>query len=329
MKAWNLGVILFPILMGGCAVEQPRWVTDRPAAYCYKTADKVCLADLISAHLQKAPGGTIRDDAMWRAAAAVRIAGAQFPETLKSLQSSVEAFSCTAKRFYWDEASAAVQEAQQGRFRNALSAAQQIDGKDARTYALSLIVQISSEAKDDKALGKALDVLSKDDERAYMDALLLRLQMLLAQGDLERSSALQNHLLAFFAKDPETGVEPATEMAITYLSQGLKLDARDFLVRAADGIPGVRSADNLKLFNLVGQVIDGYRPIPDDFYQFSSDSARLRAYLVVARYYRNTGNRAMVTSMLADASRFTQKASFKANRTEVASRLADFLRDSH
>lgn len=96
-------------------------------------------------------------------------------------------------------------------------------------------------------------------------------------------------------------------MAITYLSQGLKLDARDFLVRAADGIPGVRSADNLKLFNLVGQVIDGYRPIPDDFYQFSSDSARLRAYLVVARYYRNTGNRAMVTSMLADASRFTQR----------------------
>ncbi|MBX6187904.1 hypothetical protein ICI41_30435 (plasmid) [Pseudomonas aeruginosa] len=266
---------------------------------------------------------------MWRAAAAVRIAGAQFPETLKSLQSSVEAFSCTAKGFYWEEASAAVQEAQQGRFRNALSAAQQIDGKDARTYALSLIVQISSEAKDDKALGKALDVLSKDDERTYMDALLLRLQVLLAQGDLERSSALQNHLLAFFAKDPETGVEPATEMAITYLSQGLKLDARDFLVRAADGIPGVRSADNLKLFNLVGQVIDGYRPIPDDFYQFSSDSARLRAYLVVARYYRNTGNRAMVTSMLVDASRFTQKASFKANRTEVASRLADFLRDSH
>ena len=91
-----------------------------------------------------------------------------------------------------------------------------------------------------------------------MDALLLRLQVLLAQGDLERSSALQNHLLAFFAKDPETGVEPATEMAITYLSQGLKLDARDFLVRAADGIPGVRSADNLKLFNLVGQVIDGW-----------------------------------------------------------------------
>ncbi len=112
-----------------------------------------------------------------------------------------------------------------------------------------------------------MDALSKDNERAYMDALLIRLQVLLNQGDLERSTALQNHLLDYFAKDPSTGTEPASDMVISYLSNGLKLDARDFLAKASSEIPGVTSADNLKLFNLVGQVIEGYYPTPDDFYQ--------------------------------------------------------------
>lgn len=313
------------LLLSGCAVEQPKWVTDRPDAYCYKTANDSCLADLISAQLAKSPEGPARDEAIWRAMSAVQIAGTALPDSLKSLRGAAEAFSCTAKGYAWDEASKAALEAKQGRFAHALASAKQVEEGDARTYALSMVVQFASEAQNDKILGEAVDLLSQVNERVYMSSLLLRLQVLLAQGDLERSSALQNHLLAFFAKDPATGVEPATEVAISYLARGMKLDARDFIAKAGTEIPGVRSADNMKLFSLTGQVIDGYRPIPDDFYQFSSDDARLRAYLVLASYYRNIGDRSMVTTMLVDASRFTQKASFKADRTEVAGRFASFL----
>ena len=321
----SIGLAIAFAVLGGCAVEQPTWVTDRPHAYCYQTADDACLADLISAHLTKTPGGPTRDEAVWKATAVVRIAGTNEPEALRALQNDAERFACTAQGFYWEQASEAVQGAKAGRFDRALTSISQIEDRDARDFSLSQLVQVSSEAKNDRALAQTLDALSKDNERAYMDALLIRLQVLLNQGDLERSTALQNHLLDYFAKDPSTGTEPASEMVISYLSNGLKLDAKDFLAKAGSEIPGVTSAANLKLFNLVGQVIEGYYPTPDDFYQFSTDKARLKAYLVLARHYRNIGNKSMVTSMLVEASRFTQKASFKGNRTEVASSFADFL----
>ncbi|HHH9441220.1 TPA: hypothetical protein ACP32N_003157 [Pseudomonas aeruginosa] len=324
MKPVTVAIVL--LALGGCAVEQPAWITDRPHAYCYKSADDKCLADLISAHLTKTPEGPTRDEAVWKALAAIRIAGTDEPEALKTLQIDAERFSCTIQGLYWELAAEAVQEAKAGRYNHALTMISQIQGKDPRTFSLTQLVEVSSDAKDDQALAQVLDILSKDDERAYMDALLLRLQVLLNQGDFERSTALQNHLLEYFAKDPATGTEPTTEMVLSYLSNGMKLDAKDFLAKAGDQIPGLQSADNLKLFGLVSQVIEGYYPTPDDFYQFSTDKARLKAYLVLARYYRSLGNKSMVTSMLVDASRFTQKASFKGNRTDVASSFAAFLR---
>lgn len=311
------------LLLTGCA-SQPAWVSAMPSAMCFTKADKSCLGDLIAKNVSEVPAGNGRDQAIKMTKAVMAGAGIPDPKVLIELQAEREKSMCLRPEEGYFDAGKAVESAREKRFSVALESVASISEQDAKLFALRNIAILATRANDETATGKALNLLHDTDSTAYMDGLQERLVSLLVTGDLERARALQDSLLSYYIANPGHTMAVA-QIAISYATTGHVVDANDFLQRAAEKVPDLRTEDLSRLLNIMVKASKGDYPPPQDFYDFSSDNVRLQAYVQLAVFYDRAGQLGNSARIAGDMARFTQKSSFKVGRAESVAAMSRVL----
>lgn len=323
MKAVLTFVAPALLLLTGCA-SQPAWVSAMPSAMCFTKADKSCLGELIAKNVSEVPAGNGRDQAVKMTKAVMAGAGIPDPKVLIELQAEREKSMCLRPEEGYFDAGKAVESAREKRFSVALESVASISEQDAKLFALRNIAILATRANDETATGKALNLLHDTDGTAYMDGLQERLVSLLVTGDLERARALQDALLSYYIGNPGHTMAVA-QIAISYATTGHVVDANDFLQRAAEKVPDLRTEDLSKLLNIMVKASNGDYPPPQDFYDFSNDNVRLQAYVQLAVFYERSGQTGNSARIAGDMARFTQKSSFKVGRAESVAAMSRVL----
>lgn len=311
------------LLLTGCAT-QPEWVTAMPSVICFSKADKVCMGDLIAKNVTEVPPGAGREQAVKMTRAVMAGASIPEPKALSDLQAEREKSMCLRPEEGYFDAGKAVESARDKKFSVAIDSAAAISEQDAKLFALRNIAILATRANDETATGKALNLLHDADSNAYMDGLQERLVNLLVTGDLERARALQDTLLSYYTANPGH-TSAVGQIAISYATTGHVVDANDFLQRAAEQVPDLRTEDLARLLNIMVKASKGDYPAPQDFYDFSTDSLRLQAYVQLAIFYERAGQTGNSERIAGDMARFTQKSSFKVGRAESVAAMSRVL----
>lgn len=310
-------------LLSGCAT-QPEWVTAKPTAMCFSKADKACIGDLIAKNVTEEPPGKGRDQALKMTRAVMAGAGVPDPKSMIDLRSQLETSMCPIPEDAYLDAGRVVESARAQQFSAALAGAVAINEPEAKLFALKNIAILAARANDEPASGQSLNLLHESDNSVYMEGLQERLVALLMAGDLERARSLQDTLLEYYTATPGHTMSIA-QIAISYAVTGHVIDANDFLQRAAEKVPDLRTVDLARLLNILVAASKGGYPSPQDFYDFSSDSMRLQAYVQLAIFYERSGQSGNSKSIAADMARFTQKSSYKVGRAESAAAMSRVL----
>lgn len=258
------------------------------------------------------PIGAIRT-----AKAALASVGVSDSPALSALQADLGRHICLRPDQELLLAAESVSFARQGRFPDALRQLEQVNDRDARSFALQKIAVLASIAGDEKSTATALNILIEEDEDAYMEGLQARLLVLLKRGDLERASALRTVLIEHALKADGDPLQ-IVQVAISYLTTGHTADANSVLQAATPAVSAIGKDDLSLLVGLLAEAVKGSYPQPQEFFTFSSDAMRLQAYVQLALFYGRSGQTAYTRRIAADMSRFAQKRSYRADVNETA-----------
>lgn len=316
-------IILGLVGLAGCA-DNPQWVSAPPKALCFSHADKACIGDLIAKSVESERPGKERDDSIRATTALTKGAGIAEPKALADLRLQAEKYLCLLPDVDFVAAGTAINAAREQRFDVALDEAVKVQDPEARILALRHIAALAARSDDEKAIGRSLNTLSEQDKPGYMEALQQRLLTLLTIGDMERSKALRDGLLDYYATQPGSTMAVA-QIAISYATTGHIEDANLFLQSATGKVKGLNTKDMGVLFELVIKASKGEYPPPQDFFAFSSDAMRLEAYVQLAILYDRSGQAGYSHQVASDMARFAQKSSFKVDNSQATKAFSKIL----
>lgn len=310
-------------LLSGCAT-QPAWVSAPPAAVCYQNADKKCLSELIAKNVIDQPAGAVRDHLMRVAPAVIAGAGVAVPTSLEALNSSLSEKMCLRPNEDYIRAGQAIELARTQKLDAAYTAAISIEDPAAQIFALRQITILATRVGDSAVVQKALNVLSTMNQDAYFYGLQARLDGLLVAGDLERTRALQELLLTHFT-DLADPTHRVAEVAVSYAIAGYAEDGRGFVAKAKRLNPKVLTQDVTRMVTIVVKAYEGSYPVPQDFYNITSDGSKLETYLQLALLYSRTGKQDYSKRIVIDMARFVQRSSYAGDQSETAASLSRVL----
>lgn len=314
-------VAILSVLVAGCAAKQPQWISSGPIGECTTRIGGDCLSRLIQEKFKSMPGSLTRDDAALRMNAISRASKLQVSDlVVEPAAFPLTAYIASSSAFY--AAGDAIAPLLAGRPSLAVDAALKIQNKEAAVFALLTIISLSDETMEDQALGKALNKLSALDKQAYLRGLQGRIAGLLIKGDLERANALRDYLLKNNTEVRTYTFATVTQIAASYAMAGLAPDATATFREALPGMPEQIREDNVRFVELVIKASAGDYPPPQDIHAFSSDQARLDAYLLLSALYRRNHKLDLATRSLNEAVLFTQKSGFSVPMDQALTQLA-------
>lgn len=321
MRATIPTLVLLSFFVAGCATKQPEWITSGPIGECTTRIGEDCLSRLIQARFRTVPGSLSRDVSALHMNAIANASKLQSSDLVVEPNTiPLTAFIASSNAFV--SAGKAIAPILSGRPTEAVQAALSIRDKDASEFALLTIISLSDKTMDDLVLGRALNKLSELSNQAYLRGLQGRVAGLLVKGDIERADALRDFLLKNDSGTLTSSFTTATHVAACYAMAGMAPDATAILQDALSSFPEQIRSDNARVFGLVLKASQGEYPFPQDFYEFTSDQARLDAYLMLSSLYRRNNKLELASRALRDAVLLTQKSGFKVPLDQALTQLA-------
>ena len=321
MRAPLASIAFIFVFVTGCTTKQPEWITSGPIGECTTSIGEDCVSRLIREKFKNVPGSLSRDVSALHMNAIANASKLQTSDLVaEPAAMPLPAFIASSNAYL--SAGKAIAPILTGRPTEAIQAALRIKDKDAAEFALLTIISLSDKSMDDLALGQALNKLSELSKQAYLRGLQGRVAGLLVKGDIERADALRDYLLKNESGTPTSTFTTATHVAASYAMAGMAPDGTAIFQSALPNIPEQDRADNALVFGLVIKASQGDYPLPQDFYEFTSDQARLDAYLLLSSLYRRNNKLDLATRSLNDAVIFTQKSGFKVPMDQALTQLA-------
>lgn len=314
-------IALLLVFVTGCSTKQPEWITSGPIGECTTRIGEDCLSRLIQERFKTVPGSLSRDVSALHMNAIANASKLQTSDlVVEPAAMPLTAFIASSNAYM--SAGKAIAPILSGSPSEAVQAALAIEDKDAAEFALLTIISLSDKTMDDLVLGKALNKLSELSNQAYLRGLQGRVAGLLVKGDIERADALRDFLLKNDSGTLTSTFTAATHVAACYAMAGMAPDGTEIFRNALPTFPEQVRADNALVFGLVMKASQGDYPLPQDFYEFTSDQARLDAYLLLSSLYRRNNKLDLATRALNDAVLFTQKSGFKVPMDQALTQLA-------
>lgn len=309
------------MLITGCANKQPQWVTAPAIGECTTSIGEDCLSRLIQDRFKSMPASLARDQAAIRMNAISRASKLQVSDlVVEPAAYPLTAFIASTNAF--SSAGEAIAPIFTGNPSQAVNRALKIKDEDAAVFALLTIISLSDESMEDETLGKALNKLSELNKQAYLRGLQGRITGLLAKGDLERANALRDYLLENDSGAHANTFGTVSLIAASYAMAGLAADGAATFRAAFPDMPESTKTDNAHFVEMVIKAAVGDYPAPQVFHEFSTDQARLDAYLLLSTLYRRNHKLDLATRSLNEAVLVTQKSGFNVPMDQALTQLA-------